>query len=112
MISREDFVFTVGYEGKTAVVDGNLKKRMRKLSPPALAKEGLYKQALCAAIYDNQLSKKPKGSENLESLEVVLEKVLAIFNKNTEAHLSSVEDLKRTFGVFEVPEGIVNTQII
>lgn len=112
MISREDFVFTVGYEGKTAVVDGNLKKRMRKLSPEALAKEGLYKQALCAAIYDRQLPKKPKGSDNLVSLEAVLEKVLAIFNKNTEARLNSVEELKRTFGVFEVPEGIVNTQII
>ena len=98
MIRREDFIFTIGYEGNMAVVDGHLKKRYGSLSTEALAEEGLLKQALCSAIY-------AKAQEELEQ-------VLSIYNKKTQVRLNSVDELKRTFGVFEVPEKTVRVKVI
>jgi len=96
MISRADFVFTIGYEGSTAVVDGALKRRYGHLSTEGLAEEGLYKQALCSAIYENS----------------DLQKVLDLYNRKTLKKVSSIEEFKRLFGVFEVPEGPGKVQVI
>jgi hypothetical protein len=105
MIRREDFVFAVGFEGNTAVVDGALKRRYGSLSAEQLAEQGLYKQALSAAIYELQSSKAQGGEQ-------VLERVLAIYNRDARTKISSVEELKRLFGVFEVPEGIAKVTVI
>jgi hypothetical protein len=106
VIGRADFVFTIGYEGNTAVVDGGLKQKYGRYDTEALAKEGLFKQALCSAIYE--LSRKASGEDAGGSLERVLE----IFNAQAEQKLGSVEELKRIFGVFEVPEGIARVMVI
>ena len=98
MISRENFIFTIGYEGNTTVVDGSLKKRYKSLSTMELAEKGLFKQALCSAIYESQ-------SE-------ALEQVLNVYNIMTESKLKSTDELKRIFGVFEVPEGIGKVMVI
>ena len=103
MISRQDFTFTIGYEGNIAVVDGTLKKRYGSLSAEQLAEKQLYKQAICSAVYE-QASGKTKGE--------ALQKVLEIYNRNAEKKLDSVEVLKRTFGVQEVPEGIAKVTVI
>ncbi|MBA7689094.1 hypothetical protein ES703_97589 [subsurface metagenome] len=101
MISRADFTFTIGYEGNIAVVDGALKKRYASLSTLELAEAGLYKQALCSVIYALE-------QEDPEQLE----KILAIYNENSQVQLASAEELKRTFGVFEVPAGIGKVTVI
>ena len=106
MIGRADFVFTIGYEGTTAVVDGSLKKKYGRYNTEALAQEGLFKQALCSAVYE--LSGKDAGA----AAGGQLEKVLEIFNSRAEQKLGSVEELKRIFGVFEVPEGIARVLVI
>ena len=91
MISREDFVFTIGFSGSTAIVDAR-KRRYARLDTRALAERGLFKAALCSAVY--------AGSG--EELELVLE----IYNRGSVHPVESVEHLQRLFGVFEVPEGI------
>lgn len=106
MIGRADFVFTIGYEGNTAVVDGGLKQKYGRYDTERLAAEGMFKQALCSAIYE--LSGKDAGGEAGRPLERVLE----VFNAQAELKLGSVEELKRIFGVFEVPEGIVRVLVI
>ena len=100
MISRKDFVFTIGYDGATAVVDGNLKRRFGVLSTDQLAAKGLFKQALCSAVYED-------GGEG-EGPRRVLEQ----YNARAEHKLAHVEELKRMFGVFEVPQGITRVLVV
>jgi len=98
VISRKDFVFTIGYDGGTAVVDGGLKRRFGSLSTGELAEKGLYKQALCSAVFEGQ--------------EEGLPRLLELYNERAEHKLAHVEELKRMFGVFEVPQGITRVLVI
>jgi hypothetical protein len=98
VIGRKDFVFTIGYDGGTAVVDGSLKRRFGTLPTARLAEQGLFKQALCSAVYEGR--------------EEGLQRVLELFNARAEHKLAHVEELKRMFGVFEVPEGITRVLVI
>ncbi len=106
MISRGDFVFTIGYEGNTAVVDGAMKKRYGTLSTIELAEKQLYKQAVCSAVYEEAAQNRENSGNE------ALLRVLEIYNRDTERKIGSVEELKRTFGVYEVPEGIGKVMVI
>jgi hypothetical protein len=117
LISRGDFVFTIGYEGNTSVVDGAMKKRYGSLSAAQLAEQGLYKQALCSVIYDQSAaaagrSGSRKGDGGEPGGTEALERVLELYNRNTDHKLSSVDELKRVFGVFEVPPGIGKVMVV
>jgi hypothetical protein len=103
LISRQDFTFTIGYEGNIAVVDGTLRKRYGSLTAEQLAEKQLYKQAICRAVYEQSSG---KGTDE------ALQRVLAIYNLNAVKKIDSVEDLKHTFGVNEVPEGIAKVTVI
>jgi hypothetical protein len=106
LISRGDFVFTIGYEGNTAVVDGAMKKRYGSLSTLELAEKRLYKQAVCSAIFEEA------ARESGNSGEEALQRILEIYNRDTERRIGSVEELLRTFGVYEVPEGVGKVMVI
>ena len=103
MISRKDFTFTIGYEGSVAVVDGAMKKRYGSLTPEQLAENRLYKQAVCSAVYEETSG---GGSDQ------ILQRVLQVYNQNASEKIGSVEELKRTFGVHAVPEGISRVTVI
>jgi len=103
LISRQDFTFTIGYEGNIAVVDGTLKRRYGSLSAEQLAEKQLYKQAICRAVHE-QSSGKTAGE--------ALQKVLEIYNRKAEKKIDNVENLKHTFGVHEVPDGIAKVTVI
>jgi hypothetical protein len=94
MLSREDFIFTIGYDGPAAVVDGQAKKRYSSLSTGELAEKGLYRAAYSSALH----SKDPKEVET----------VLEIYNKATGSSVPE-SSLQRLFGVFpiEVSRSIV-----
>ena len=92
MIKREDFIFTVGYQGNTAIVNAAAKKKFGRLSTEQLAEKGLFKAAICSALY----------ASNDEELE----KVKQIYNERNETTINSIHNLKRIFGVSQVPEGI------
>ena len=106
MISRRDFIFTIGYEGNAAVVDGALKKRFGALSTEQLAEQQLFKQAVCSAVYER--SSKSSGNGN----EQALQRVLEIYNSKNEKQIGSVEELQRLFGVYAVPEGIAKVTVV
>ena len=51
MISREDVVSAIGYDGNAALVDRSAKKRYGKLSTSELVKAGFFRAAAASAIY-------------------------------------------------------------
>ena len=87
MLSREDFVFTIGYDGASAIVDGRAKRQYGKLSTMELAEEGLYRAAFASAFYE---MKKDDGP--------MLE-FIRFFNSKAGTSYSRAEELQRLFGV-------------
>ena len=85
MLSREEFIFTIGYDGPMAVVDGQAKKLYSRLSTRELAEKGLFRAAYSSAVW----SKDPKEPEM----------VAEIYNKATGSSVSE-SSLQRLFGVF------------
>ena len=53
MLSRENFVFTIGYDGPAAVVDAQAKRKYGKLNTRELAEKGLFRAAYASALYAN-----------------------------------------------------------
>ena len=51
MLPREDFVFTIGYDGPVAVVDNQAKRKYGKFSTRELAEKGLFRAAYSSAVY-------------------------------------------------------------
>ena len=86
MLSREDFIFTIGYDGPAAVIDGQAKKRYKSLSTRELAEKGLFRAAYSSAIW----SKDPKDIETL----------VEIYNRISGSSLTPDSPLERLFGVF------------
>ena len=96
MLSREDFIFTIGYDGPAAVVDGQAKRRHGALSTRELAEKGLFRAAYSSAVY----------AKDPAEVELVLE----YYNKAAGASsTASSFSLDRLFGVFptEVKRAIV-----
>lgn len=87
MLSRGEFIFTIGYDGPAAVVDGQAKKLYSSLSTGELAKKGLFRAAYSSAIW----SKDPKE----------MELVAEIYNKTTGSSVDEAS-LQKLFGVFPV----------
>lgn len=88
MLSREEFVFTIGYDGPAAVVDGQAKRRYGSLSTGELAEKGLFRAAYSSAVW----SKDPAE----------LKTVVEIYNKTNGAALAPDSSPDRLFGVFQV----------
>jgi hypothetical protein len=88
MLSREDFVFTIGYDGPSAVVDGQAKKRYKSLSTRELAEKGLFRAAYSSAIW----------SEDPKDMEALIE----TYNRISGSSLSLDSPLDRLFGVFPI----------
>ncbi|MDR0562975.1 MAG: hypothetical protein LBG73_09850 [Spirochaetaceae bacterium] len=88
MLSRENFVFTIGYDGPAAVVDSQAKQRYGALSTKELAEKGLFRAAYSSAVY-------AKTRDELET-------VVNIYNKTAGTSYTADSPLDRLFGVFPV----------
>lgn len=88
MLSREEFIFTIGYDGPAAVIDNQAKKRYSSLSTRELAEKGLFRAAYSSAIW----------SKDANELAAVIE----IYNKTSCAPINPDSSLERLFGVFPV----------
>jgi hypothetical protein len=97
-MKREDFVFTIGYQGSIAVINKSARKKYAKLSTVELAEKGLYSQAFRSAIYS--------GDEG------EMQELIAYLREHTGLPADSPDALKRLFGVFQVPEGIERTMAV
>ena len=87
-LSRGDFVFTIGYDGPVAVVDGQAKRRYGSLSTAKLAEKGLFRAAYSSALY----------SGKSEEITMVIES----YNKLSGSSYDPNASLEKLFGVFPV----------
>ncbi len=97
-MKEDEFVFTIGYQGESAIVDGKAQKKFKNLSMDELIEEGMYKAAFCRAIFH----------EDVEGQQ----KVLEAYNKQSGSAYSSIDNLKRLFGVYGVPEEVSSVTTI
>ncbi len=97
-MKREEFIFTIGYQGNTAIVDGHALKQYKNYSTQELLEKDFFKAAFCSALYT--------GSS--DELQMVLQK----YNSKSDRTYTTVEELKRLFGVFEVPSDITKVTIL
>jgi len=84
VLNREDFIFTIGYDGPIAVVDKQAKKKFGKLSTKELAEKGLFRPAYSSAVY----------SGNKEEIELVAEVYSRLQGRPVD-----VSSMDRLFGV-------------
>lgn len=91
-MTKIDFMFTIGYQGISAIVDKNAKKQYGKLTGKQLAEKGLFKSAFCEALFDKDSARQ--------------EEIISIYNKMSGELISSVDSMKRLLGVYEVPSHI------
>ncbi|HWR10529.1 MAG TPA: hypothetical protein VN445_01790 [Rectinemataceae bacterium] len=86
MITREDFIFAIGFEGAVAVVDGRAKKEFGKLSTMELAEKGLYRAAFSSALY-------AKKNDEMKAF-------IDYFNAKAGTKYQEASQLSRLFGVY------------
>jgi len=96
MITREDFIFAIGFEGATAVVDGKAKRQFGKLSTMELAEKGLYRAAYASALFSGK-------AEEIKSF-------IDFFNSKARTSYTEAAQLSRLFGVYL--EDITKTMIL
>ena len=87
-LSRADFIFTIGYDGPVAVVDGQAKNRYKSLTTAQLAEKGLFRAAYSSAVFSGDSSE----------MSLVIEK----YNKTAGTSYKDGSSLDRLFGVFPV----------
>ena len=97
-MTRNAFVFCVGYDGGTAIVDRKLESRYGRLGTKDLFAQGLYKPAVASAIYS-------KSDSDLEWLRQEYSRIIG-------RELPSIDVLKRTVGVSEVYPTIQRTAFL
>ena len=85
MLSRDDFVFTIGYDGPVAIVDGQARRRYRSLSTKELIDKGLFKAAYSSAVY----------SKNQDDINLVADAYTRLTGTQIE-----VSAMNRLFGVY------------
>jgi hypothetical protein len=86
VLRREDFVFTIGYDGPAAVVDGQARRRYGGLSTRELAERGLFRAAWSSAVYSGDQAEK--------------DAVAAVYNRTAGTAYAAGFALDRLFGVF------------
>ena len=94
-MTRNAFVFCVGYNGGTAIVDRKLESQYGRLGTRELFEKGLYKPAVASAIF-------AKNDGDLEWMR-------AEYSRATGRELRDADALKRTVGVGEVYATIQHT---
>jgi len=95
MLSREDFVFTIGYDGPVAVVDRQAKRKYGKLSTRELAGKGLFRAAYSSAVYSG-------NQEDIKFVADAFWKLAAADSPEAEVSAADLTALDRLFGVFLV----------
>lgn len=86
MLSDEEFAFTIGFDGPSAVVDKAACAQYGSLGPEALAEKGLFR-----AAYAKALRSKDEGK---------IGKVMEAYNRLAGTSYTRQEELSRLLGVY------------
>jgi hypothetical protein len=88
VLGRNDFVWTIGYDGPVAVVDKQAKQKYGDMSTRELAEKGLFRAAYSSAVHN-------KSADELQT-------VVDAYNKTANTSFTVSSSLDRLFGVFPV----------
>lgn len=109
-MNRQDFIFTIGFQGNAAIVDKRLRRKYGGASTKELFEAGLHKAAFCAALTSDSDSDMKEFvslfSSRLSESSGSAGQGGAAQHDGSAAVEVTVETLKRLFGVHGVPEGI------
>lgn len=97
-MTRNAFVFCIGYNGGSAIVDRKLEAQYGRMNTRQLYAQGLYKPAVASAIY----------AKNDEDLEWIRKEYSVITGRD----IRDIDTLKRTVGVSDVYPTIVRTSYL
>jgi len=97
-VKREDFIWTVGFQGNTAVVDKRARRKYGKLTADELIEKGLYRAAFCACLYDEDAQ--------------ATQRLISRYNAEHDASYSSADELKRLLGVDSLPEDVSKVRLL
>jgi hypothetical protein len=82
---RSSFIFCVGYEGETALVDGNMVKKYSGYTTMQLAEAGLFRAACASAIFSDKQTE--------------IDAFISYYNRTAGLEIASKEELTKLFGV-------------
>jgi hypothetical protein len=102
MLNREDFVFTIGYDGPHAVVDSQAKRRYGSLPTRELAERGLYRAAYASVVYARREAEGAAPGAGQDDWESDLAALVEVYNRHSGSRLTVDSPLDRLFGVFPV----------
>lgn len=91
-MKREDFIFSIGFQGDTAIVDGKALREHKGWSARQLLDAGLYRAAFCAALYDGE----QKGQQA----------VATAYAAKAGVAEPTIAYMKKLLGVYGVPEAV------
>jgi len=91
-MTRDEFVFTIGFQGDAAIVDKRAMRQFRGHSTMELAEQGLYRAAFCSAVFS--------GNER------EMQEFVAHFSGKTGLPDLTADRLKMLFGVYTVPDQV------
>ncbi len=97
-MKRTDFIFTIGYQGNTAVVDKNARRIYAKATTMELLEAGLYKPAFCSALYTDDSAE--------------MDAFVTAYRAKTGESEATAESLKRLFGVFGDPAAVQKVLLV
>lgn len=92
MIKKADFIWHIGFQGNTAVVNRRQKTAVRNLSPDSLLQNSYYRAAFCSALWETEIENK---AGSLDSFQVAFKQITGL--------ATTVDDLKRMMGVYQIP---------
>jgi hypothetical protein len=101
MIKKKDFIWTIGFQGNTAIVNRKESAAHRELDPVRLLEEGMLRAAFCSALWQQEIENKADS----------LEKFREDFKRITGLQLG-IEEMKRMLGVYQVPRENLSIQAI
>jgi len=97
-MKREDYIFSIGFDGNKAIVDKKARSGFKNLDTRALADRGMFKVAYRGAVYDEDQA----GADY----------VLARFNEVSPIRYDNSEQLMLVFGVQAPSDDITRIRAI
>ncbi|OQX28828.1 MAG: hypothetical protein B0D92_06935 [Spirochaeta sp. LUC14_002_19_P3] len=91
-MKRNDYIFTIGFDGNKAIVDRQVRARYGRLDARALADKGMFQAAYRCAVFE----------DDTEAARYVLEK----FNEGSSIKYKDTGELFKVFGV-QRPSGSI-----
>lgn len=93
MIKKNDFIWHIGFQGNTAIVNRRQKNAFRNSLPQVLLEAGYFRAAFCSALWESEVEKK----------EGAMDAFIQSFGQST-GFKPSTDELKRMMGVYQIPD--------